>query len=200
VPDLSTPVINDEADRVLGRIITRYGAATFALLILATFGMSVVNLDVPANHLYKYHKPLDLLSILVVLIPFFIGMNRLFAARLKMGREFVAARRWREAVAALDPFAGRGQRFLDGSGEAHYLLAQAYAGVGQTAKAEAIRAFVLKHRAGIWADKIKSAPPQAGTRPRRRADSKAAAIAVPRDPNGQDKRPRSANRKPRRRF
>lgn len=182
MPDFSTPIINDDADRALGRIILRFGMLTFVLLVLATLGMSFVNLNVPQNHLFKYHKPLDLLSILIVLIPFFIGINRLFAARLRLGREFVAQRRWREAVAALDPFAGRGQRFLDSSGEAHYLLAQAYAGAGQTAKAETARAFVLRHRPGSWAEKLKSAP----ARPTPRA--------------GQEKRPRAANGKPRRRF
>lgn len=185
MPDLSTPIINDDADRLLGRIILRYGMATFALLVLATFGMSIVNIDVQQNHLFRYHKPLDILSILIVLIPFFIGINRLFAARLKMGREFIGQRRWREAMAALDPFAGIGQRFLDGSGEAHYMLAQAYAATGQSAKAEAMRAFVLRHRPGIWTDKINSAPARPSVK-----SAKAA----------QEKVNRPANRKPRRRF
>ena len=182
MPNSSTPVINDAADRTLGRIILRFGALTFALLIVATIGMAFVNLDVPQNHLFRYHKPLDLVSILIVLIPFFFGMNRLFAARLKLGREFVSQRRWREAIAALDPFAGRGQRFLDSSGEAHYLLGQAYAGIGQTARADAARAFVREHRSGPWADKLKAAPPKPVPSAR------------------QEKRPRPANGKPRRRF
>jgi hypothetical protein len=198
VPDLSTPVINDATDRALGRIIIRFGALTFALLVLVTLGMAPVNVDLPQNHLFKYHKPLDLLSILIVLIPFFIGINRLFAARLRFGREFVAARRWREAAAALDPFGGVGQRFLDGSGEAHYLLAQAYTGLGQTTKAEAARAFVLKHRAGVWADRIKAAPARPGIRGGGKASPKAAPAGG--DQSGQEKRTRPANRKPRRRF
>lgn len=181
--DFSTPVINDDADRRLGRIILRFGGLTFALLIIATVGMAFVNM--PQSRLFRYHKPLDLLSILVVLIPFFVGINRVFAARLVLGREFVAARRWREAVAALDPFAGRGQRFLDTSGEAHALLAQAYAGLGESAKAEMMRAFVLKHRPGVWADQIKSAPARHAPKIGR---------------EGQEKRPRPANGKPRRRF
>lgn len=185
VPDLSTPIINDDADRILGRIILRYGMVTFGLLVLATFGMSIVNIDVKQNHLFRYHKPLDILSILIVLIPFFIGINRLFAARMKMGRDFIAQRRWREAVATLDPFAGVGQRFLDSSGEAHYMLAQAYASTGQSAKADTMREFVLRHRNGVWADKIKSAPA--------RPSVKAARTA-------QEKISRPANRKPRRRF
>ncbi len=194
VPDFSSPVINDAADRALGRIILRYGIPVVVLALLAPFGMAFVN--VPQSRFFPYHKPLDLLSILVVLTPFFIGVNRVFAARLALGREYVAARRGREAVAPLDPGGrggarGRGQRFLDASGEAHALLAQAYAGLGEGPRAEAMRAFVLKHRPGVWADRLKSAP----------ARPTPGAARVGRETGaGQEKRPRPANGKPRRRF
>ena len=75
-------------------------------------------------------------SILVVLMPFYYGIYQLFSARLAIGRERVQARAWREAVAALEPFDAWAQRFLDGSGEAHFLLAIAYTGLGDKAKAE----------------------------------------------------------------
>ena len=42
---------------------------TFALLVAASFGMAFVNLDVPQNPLFRWHKPLDMLSILIVLDP-----------------------------------------------------------------------------------------------------------------------------------
>lgn len=185
MPDISTPVINEDADRRLGRIILRFGIPVVILALLMPFGMSFFNMNIPQNHFYKYHKSLDLLSLLIILIPFFIGINRLFAARLQMGRDFVAERRWREAIATLDPFAGIGQRFLDSTGEAHYLLAQAYAGVGQSAKAGTIRAFVLRHRRGPWAEKINKAP----ARPTPKISK-----------TTQEKSPRPANRKQRRRF
>ena len=104
--DNTAPVISADADRVLGRIIVRYGAVTFALLVAASFGMAFVNLPVPQNLLFRWHKPLDMVSILIVLVPFFLGMNRLFAARLRLGRDFVQRRQWTAAIAALDPFAG----------------------------------------------------------------------------------------------
>ncbi len=156
VPDLNTPVITEDADRRLGRIIVRHGLLTFGLLVVATVGMAFVN--IPGTRLFPARRFLDTLSILIVLIPFFVGMNRLFAARLSLGRDFVARRQWREAVAALDPFAGRGQRFLDTTGEAHYLLAQAYLGSGEPAKAEAARAFVQRYRRGPWAEKAAARP------------------------------------------
>ncbi len=92
-----------------------------------------------------------MISILIVLIPFYAGVYRLFTARLEIGRERVQARAWSEAVAALEPFDLATQRFLDRSGEAHYLLAQAYAGVGDKARAEKARVFV-RRRKGVWAE------------------------------------------------
>lgn len=146
------PVINEAADRALGRIIVRYGLATFALLIVMTVVMSVVNALVPGS----LHRFLDTVGLLVVMLPFFAGMNKLFAMRLQLGREFVQRKQWREAVAALDPFAGAGQRFLDKTGEAHYLLALAYQGTGDNIHAARARAFLARHRAGKWAQRLSS--------------------------------------------
>jgi len=187
VPDPDAPIINDAADRMLGRIIIRYGLLSLALLTLVSLVMIPVN--APFGELYRAHRVrdvvriliLDFLSTLVVLLPFFLGINRLFAARLRLGRDLVGRRRWREAVAALDPFAGPTQRFLDRTGEAHYWLALAYAGAGDQKKAEATRAFLLRHRPGAWAEKLRAAPPMARA-------------------SGQEKRPRPSNGKPRRRF
>lgn len=148
--DRNDPVINEDADRVLGRIIIRAGLATLVLLVIMTLVMTFVNVFVPG----PLHRFLDTVGLLVVMLPFFAGMNKLFAARLVMGREFVAQKRWQEAVAALDPFAGATQRFLDKSGEAHYLLSLAYQGQGDSGRAESARAFVRRHRAGLWAQRL----------------------------------------------
>lgn len=187
MPATDDPIINDEADRLLGRIIIRHGLLCLALLTLVSLLMVPVNAHF--GDFYRAHRLrdvvrvliLDFLSVLLVLVPFFLGINRLFAARLRLGRDLAGQRRWREAVAALDPFAGPSQRFLDQTGEAHYLLALAYAGAGDAQKAEAARAFVLRHRPGPWAKKLEEAPPL----------SRAAR---------QEKRPRPSNGRPRRRF
>ncbi|BDI28452.1 hypothetical protein CCAX7_005030 [Capsulimonas corticalis] len=151
------PVINEEADRILGRIILRYGGVTFAQLFLMTFAMAPINMK--GSPVFKWHQAIDVLSILLVFIPFLLGISKLFAARLRIGRDLVERGVWRQAIAALDPFEGFTQRFLDGSGEAHYLLSKAYAGAGEKAKAERARQFVLKHRAGVWADKLRDPAP-----------------------------------------
>ncbi len=175
-----SPIINEEADRLLGRIILRYGGLAFLLLLLATVGMAFVN--IPQSRLYPIHRLLDTISVLVILLPFFVGINRLFEARLRLGREFVEKQAWREAVAALDPFAGPGQRFLDRTGEAHFLLAQAYDSLGDRARANSTRAFLRRHRAGVWAERAIAPPLAQGII------------------NRQEKRPGLANGKRRRRF
>ena len=195
--------INPEADRVLSRIALRFGLLVFALLIADTLFVSYFNARLHPRTLRDLLTPklafLNGVSILVVLIPFYWGIYKLFAARLAIGRERVGARAWREAVAALEPFSAWMQRFLDQSGEAHFLLAQAYAGLGDKARAEAARAFV-RRRKGVWADKLTPGTGVSGkgTAGRGKASpGKGAGVyAAP----GQEIKPRPAKGKPKRRF
>ena len=199
MPIPQNAVINPEADRRLGRIAITYGLIVFTLLVLTSLLVPLIDAGQQPKTLGDLlHKPklaaLNLLSILVVLIPFYFGIHRLFAARLEIGRERVGARAWREAVAALEPFASLMQRFLDGSGEAHYLLAQAYTGMGEKGKAEAARAFVRRKK-GIWADKLAPVRGQI-TASKNRTAKGAGVYAAPE----QENRPRPPKGKPKRRF
>ncbi|MGI4789098.1 MAG: tetratricopeptide repeat protein [Janthinobacterium lividum] len=185
-----TSVINPEADRRLGRIALSFGVVVFGLLILTTFAIPYADM--------RYHLPivpkaiLNGASLLVVLIPFYFGIYRLFNARLEIGRERIQARAWTEAVAALEPFTAPMQRFLDHSGEAHYLLGQAYAGLGDKVRAEKARAFVRRKLGSPWAEKLlPSKGPSIS-----RITAKNGANAEP----GQEKRPTPTKSKPRRRF
>ena len=196
MPVPQNAVINPEADRRLGRIALTYGLLVFALLVLTTFLLSYANAaSQPKTLTDLIHSPklaaLNLFSILVVLVPFYFGIHRLFAVRLEIGRERVAARAWTEAVAALEPFAVPMQRFLDGSGEAHFLLAQAYTGLGEKAKAEAARAFVRRKK-GVWAEKLTPGKVQITGQ----KGKGAGVYAAPR----QENRPRPPKGKPKRRF
>jgi hypothetical protein len=196
MPVPQNAVINPEADRRLGRIALTYGLIVFALLVLTTILLSVVNAGSQPKTLGDLiHSPklavLNLLSILVVIVPFYFGIHRLFIARLEIGRERVGARAWREAVAALEPFAAPMQRFLDSSGEAHFLLAQAYAALGEKGKAESARAFV-RRRKGVWAEKLTPGKVQITGQ----KGKGAGVYAVP----GQENRPRPSKGKPKRRF
>lgn len=184
--------INPEADRILRTIAIRYGILVFALLIADTFFLSYANALMRPRTLGDLLTPrlafLNLISILVVLIPFYAGIYRLYAARLAIGRERVQARAWGEAVAALEPFAARTQRFLDGSGEAHFLLAQAYTALGEKSRAEAVRAYLRGKKKSIWAAKLS---------PGKAVTGKGAGVyAAP----GQENKPRPAKGKPKRRF
>ncbi len=199
MPIPQNAVINPEADRRLGRIALTYGLIVFALLVLTTLLLPFINAASQPRTLGELiHKPklaaLNLGSILIVLIPFYFGIHRLFAARLEIGRERAQAHAWREAVAALEPFAAPMQRFLDGSGEAHFLLAQAYAGLGEKGKAEAARAFVRRKK-GVWAEKLSPVKGQI-TAGRAHANKGAGVYPAP----GQENRPRPSKGKPKRRF
>jgi len=186
----TTAIITPEADRILSRITLRYGLVVLILLVLTTFALSYANGLYHPKTLVDLMQPklafLNLISILVVLIPFYAGIYRLFAARLEIGREQAQARHWAAAVAALEPFDTPTQRFLDRSGEAHYWLAQAYTGLGDKSKADKARAFAQR-RKGVWGEKAggKKHPVKS--------------LAAPGTP-GQENRPRPPKGKPKRRF
>ena len=199
MPIPQNSVINREADRRLGRIAITYGLIVFALLVVTTLLLSFANAGTQPKTLGDLiHNPklagLNFLSILVVIVPFYFGIHRLFAARLEIGRERVGARAWREAVAALEPFTAPMQRFLDGSGEAHYLLAQAYTGLGDKVKAESARAFVRRKK-GVWAEKLTPSRVQISAGKARTAKGSGVHAAPE-----QESRPRPSKGKPKRRF
>jgi len=147
-------LIDEQTDRELSRIVMRHFFSFAALLLLMTFVMAFLN--VPHTPFFPYRHLLDFVSILIVMSPFFLGTNRFFAARLRFGREFVEKREWHKAVASLEAFNHIGQRFLDPTGEAHYLLSLALAKEGRTTDAEKVRAYVLKsHPSSKWAEKIR---------------------------------------------
>jgi len=176
--------INPTADRRLNRISLGYGLLVFVLLVLTTVALSWENAHASPDSLRGMMTPrtvaLNLVSILVVLIPFYFGIHRLYTARLEIGRERAQARAWPEAVAALEPFDAPFQRFLDGSGEAHFLLAQAYTALGDKARAEKARAIVRRKPRSPWAARL----------------SAGKGSATP----GQENRPRPSKGKLRRRF
>lgn len=202
-------VINPDADRRLTRMALLYGGVSFALLLAVTFGMPILNFT---THLPLWPKRLlNYLSLLVVLVPFFVGVNRMNAARLEIARERVQARAWTEAIAALITFDTPFQRFLDASGEAHYLLGQAYAGVGDKVRAEKARAYVRRKKDSPWAEKLQPSKGPGISRTASRSNAKAYnaktdnaktsnAKVYDAEEGGQEKRPVPPKTKPRRRF
>lgn len=171
------PVINEEADRVLGRILIRYGIVFIILSLAGPFALAFTN--IPGSRLFAYHRWIDYASVLIMMTPFFLGVARVSAERLKFGRRYIQEQRYSETAAVLESFTQFGQRFLDRSGEAHYLLSQAYQKLGLSAKSKKARDFVIKHRPGTrWAGLAASeiiAPPSARTVKTRPSESGAQA-------------------------
>lgn len=165
-------LINAEADKALSQIVIRYFVTFFVLLMAATFVMAFLN--EPGTRLFGARHFLDAISILIVMAPFFIGTNKFFATRLRFGREFVKTERWKEAAASLEAFSHMGQRFLDRTGEAHYLLSVALNHQGKLAQAQRARDFVLRSRpASPWAEELRKAElakARASRPPAKRAD------------------------------
>lgn len=188
-------VINADADRRLARISLLYTGISFVLLLALMFFVP----DILAHHLLPL--PLRFLlqwgSLLVVFVFFLVGTDRMNAARLDIGRERVQARVWSEAVAALHPFDSFVLRFWDRSGEAHFLLAQAYAGLGDKVRAEKARAFVRRKPGSPWAEKL--APNQGPNISRSRAKVYDSSTEGG-EKGGLEKRPTPPKSKPRRRF
>jgi hypothetical protein len=185
------PIINEEADRELGRIMLHYGRITLAvgvLTLMTPILMAMAGIKVHS----ALHTLISMLSALVIVMPFLFGMRKLFDARLRIGRELIQARKWRQAIAALDPFAAVTQRFTDRTGEAHYLLATAYDANGEREKALKARGFLLRHRPGEWADKLKPGEAPKISRQKR--------VQEKRPVSPQEKRPGMPNVKRRKRF
>ena len=192
-------IINADADRRLTRMSLLYSGTSFVLLLALTFLIPYANARQHLPYLLKFLVNWG--SLLIVLIPFFLGVDRMNAARLDIGRERVQARAWSEAVAALLPFDSLLQRFWDRSGEAHYWLGQAYAGLGDKARAEKARAFVRRKTGSPWAELLAPSKGPAisrvGTsRPRARTYDAVDGAETER----QEKRTAPPKSKPRRRF
>jgi hypothetical protein len=180
-------VISEDADRQIFRIMLQFGVPGLILFFFSQFGSVYLYMIWPHRH--SLVNFLSMSSMCVFLFIFYAGIYKLYALRLTLGRKYVEQQQWREAIASLDPFAGFMQRSFDKTGEAHYLLAKAYAAVGNKVKAESARKFVINKRPGEWANKLAPGPAPRASKINRRDSAES-----------QDKKPRPARAKARRRF
>lgn len=177
------PIINPEADRILGRLSIQTMVAVVAGLMILTVVMPSFNIK--GTLIWKYHVAIDYASAALI-VGVLYGMNgRLFAKRLEIGRDLIAKREFRQAAVCLQPFEAFGQRFLDRTGEAHFLLAQAYAGSNNKVKAEQCKTFVIKHRPGPWAAKLGGS---AGSTSRVKQEATTTSTAKPKPSKSKPKR------------
>ncbi len=148
------PLISDEADRELSKILLIYGIPTLVLFVAAPIACGYF--DIPHSPLFKLHRIVDFLSVFIAFIPFFLAVERMKAIRMKFGRRYIQSGEWKQAAAALEPYTHFGQRFIDSSGEAHYLASIAQDRLGKRAQAQRNRDFVLNHRkSSEWAAKLR---------------------------------------------
>jgi hypothetical protein len=169
-PQQKEPLITPEADRALIKIMVAYGGTFVVLFMLAPLAIAFANEK--GNPLFPIHRSLDTASTLVIMLPFFLGINAMNNARLKFARRYASEENWKGVYGAAESFAQLGQNWMDRTGEAHYWLAIAQERLGQKAEAEKSRKFVTKYRAsGEWALKLREI--EAGRAPRKISEIKA---------------------------
>ena len=114
---------------------------------LVVFGGTAVAV-VFAAHVSKSISPvLFLVSVLLgTLLAYKRGMDRTFRQLLELGRQKLQQRLYADAAYVLEQFHKKGNMGFDRTGEAHYLLWQAYKGMGETLKAEETEVWLKKNR------------------------------------------------------
>jgi hypothetical protein len=168
--DDNQPLITKSADKALIRIMIASIGSSFVLLAL--FSVTVQFANQPRSFLFPVHRFLDVITTLLALLPFFIGINRMNAVRLQYARRFAEEGNWRGVYSSVESFSQLGQRWMDPTGEAHYLLSVAYERQGERAKAAKERTFVMKHRPNSdWAKKLMAV--EASRTPKRMSEIKA---------------------------
>ena len=172
------PIISEEADRVIFKVQIRYAMVSFALAVLGIVLLAIVGAKYPHSVFTRHLMENRFLFIGVSflwLIPFLIGQIKQSALRLQFGRQYAEQQRWGTVVAALRSFTQFEQRPFDRTGEAHYLLAQAYDRLNRKDQAVKCRDWIRKRRpaseyakrigtgvsptiASIGASRVKKAP------------------------------------------
>jgi hypothetical protein len=148
------PIITPEADHAIFGVMKKYGLVAFALVVMLPVLFGILYSRYPHSKIMGVSGPISWIAAMVWLIPWYIGQSKVSDMRIAYGRQYAGERRWREVVAALNPFSEWGQRTFDRTGEAHYLLSLGLDKLGRKEKAESMRQFVRKHRAGTqWAVK-----------------------------------------------
>jgi hypothetical protein len=164
------PLITPEADRALLKIVVAYGGVFIICFILVPLVIPLFNIK--TNPLFPIHRFLDTISTLVIMLPFFLGINKMNAERLKYARLYATEENWKAVYYAVESFNQLGQNWMDSTGEGHYWLTIAQEKLGEKAGAEKARKFVLVNRPnGEWAAKFRQA--DAARSPRRISEIKA---------------------------
>lgn len=99
---------------------------------------------------------LEAAASLLVVLPFFTALGRIFGWRIALGRVYAQEERWAEAAHVLSVFARRGYHPFDARGEGAYWLALALRARGDTDEAQRLFRSVAETRAGEWRDRARA--------------------------------------------
>lgn len=154
-PNPALPASIEEADKLLRKRVIGFTVLIGLLLILCTAGMGAIGL----LHLRFWQiAALSVVLIGAIMAIFFTATGRTANMLISWGRNFNELGRWEDTEMILSTFNQFGQRFLDPTGEAHFLLMTAFAKRGKRESADKVRDFLAKHRAGtVWGQKAQEA-------------------------------------------
>lgn len=146
--------MSPEIREVLGKEY-RKGCGFLVLCIGAVF---VAIMALPGWFLKGNVLP-EFIGAVLVLVAVHAYSKRIAFARLECARRAKKAKDWESVVELTEPFAQSGvllnkSRF-DKSGEAHYLLMEAYARLGRADAAMAVKQFLVRTRRSEWSEKAK---------------------------------------------
>lgn len=136
--------ITPEADREVAKIGTQFFLMMIILLTVVFGGMMIFYHFVPVSN--NTASILDVISALIIFIPFFAGARRSFRRLKQIGKDLLAKKQSLAAIQALEPFTRFGNRNFDTDGEAHMLLMMAYIDQNRWNEAEKTLYFLEKYR------------------------------------------------------
>jgi hypothetical protein len=92
-------------------------------LLLRVVGLGILTARLTTQvPFFTQNRPvLDALSGILALFPFITGWGKLHSWRIALGKRYVEAKRWTEAVTVLSPLQGVQGRFFDAVGEGRAL-------------------------------------------------------------------------------
>lgn len=143
------PPVEAALSGLVGRTVR---AVVFVFVRLVGLALLVSVLAARSPWIEAHRAYFDAGAALLVVLPFFTTLGRIFGWRIALGRAYVREGRWAEAERALAPFARRRWTYhpFDAAGEGAYWLAVARQQSGQGEPARRLFDLVVRHGAEPW--------------------------------------------------
>lgn len=143
------PPVEAALSGLVGRTVR---AVVFVFVRLVGLALLVSVLAARSPWIEAHRAYFDAGAALLVVLPFFTALGRIFGWRIALGRAYVREGRWAEAERALAPFARRRWTYhpFDAAGEGAYWLAVARQQSGQGEPACRLFDLVARHGSALW--------------------------------------------------